>query len=39
MEFYTSEAKIFAEVVKALQDQAVEFETKRDEWKLIIIIL
>ena len=38
MEFDVSEAKLFAEVVKALQDEAVEFKTKRDNWKLVIII-
>lgn len=38
MEFDISEARLFAEVVKALQDQAVEFKAKKDEWKLVIII-
>jgi len=38
MEFDISEKKLFAEVVKALQDQAVGFKTKKDEWKLVIII-
>ena len=39
MEFDISEAKLFAEVVKALQGQAVDFETKRDNWKIVIVIL
>ena len=39
MEFDISEVKLFSELVKALQDQAVDFETKKDKWKIVIIIL